>query len=75
MNSGEDTFGQGKADGLSVWSAHGVLYVVSDVAQALPLYSADGRMIRLLAIREGENRVTHLTPGLYVVAGKKVLVK
>ena len=52
-----------------------MLYVVSDVAQALPLYTADGRMIRLLAIKEGENRVTHLTPGLYVVAGKKVLVK
>ena len=67
--------GQVKADGLRVWSENGVLYVVSDIVQALPLYTADGRMIRLLAIREGENRVTHLTPGLYVVAGKKVLVK
>ena len=47
--------GQVKADGLRVWSENGVLYVVSDIAQALPLYSADGRMLRTLAIQEGKN--------------------
>lgn len=39
------------------------------------LYSADGRLVRTLTLRQGLNTVSALTPGVYLIEGQKVIVK
>ncbi len=39
------------------------------------LYSADGRLVRALSLRKGLNTVGALTPGIYLLAGQKVVVR
>ncbi|MBO4985503.1 MAG: hypothetical protein J6C87_07685 [Bacteroides sp.] len=63
-----------KDEALRVWCTNGVLYIRCAEAQTLPLYNSDGRMVRLLQLTEGENQVTGLTSGFYLVGKKKVVV-
>lgn len=64
-----------KDEALRVWCTNGVLYIRCAEAQTLPLYNSEGRMVRLLQLTEGENQVTGLTSGFYLVGKKKVVVK
>lgn len=43
-------------------------------AGTLPVYSADGRIVRTVRLAAGENRFI-MAPGLYIVAGQKAVVK
>ena len=58
-----------------VYAAGHTLYVYSDSTRTLAVYSIDGRCIRQLIVEEGVNTFDGLCPGLYVVAGNKVVIR
>lgn len=58
------------ADGRNVATVGGKLYVNGEAA----IYSIDGKLVRVVR-NNGAAEVPGLAPGLYIVAGQKVLVK
>ena len=44
-------------------------------AQLLPLYHVSGRVVRTVQLHEGDNRITAVEPGIYILAGHKVVVR
>lgn len=63
-----------QAEPLSISSEGGSLVVVAPGECLLPVYRIDGTSL-LLHLMPGRNVVTTLSKGLYIVAGKKVIIK
>lgn len=63
-------------DGLLVYAEQGSLFVLSpfSAARQVPLYTTDGRLMRMLDIQPGTNQFSDLTPAIYVIARQKVNV-
>jgi len=57
------------------WSSNGNLSVISDIMQNVKLYSIDGRLISTLQLNEGKNTFYGLSKGLYLLNGKKIIIK
>jgi hypothetical protein len=62
-------------DRVGVSGGVGCLSVSSLIAQTVKIYSLSGQLVRNLEVSQGVTRVDGLQPGVYVVAGKKVLVR
>lgn len=63
------------ANEFAVFVQNGILTIQSPATMELPLYSVDGRMIRILSIKEGINSFMDIDGGIYIIKGVKVLVK
>lgn len=61
--------------GLEVYSIKQGLLVRANESTQVRLYSVDGRLIRSLELQEGENRISGLTEGIYLLDNHKVVVK
>lgn len=67
------------ADDADTWDAFRVTYhqgeltVESPLEGTFGLYSIDGRLVRMLNLQKGSNRVRGILRGVYVVAGQKVV--
>ena len=59
------------------WSGvgHGALLVLSSVVCDMPLYAADGHLVRIIRLQQGENLVENLPQGLYMLGHEKVIVR
>ena len=55
------------ADGNSIWSANGQLYVTSAVAANAKVYSVAGALVKTVALAAGETASASLPTGLYIV--------
>lgn len=62
------------SDGLLVSSVGGRLVIKSPDSRGITVYNSDGRSMRL-CVHEGMNEMSGLNPGLYIVEGKKLIVK
>ncbi|MCM1313711.1 MAG: hypothetical protein NC206_11360 [Bacteroides sp.] len=62
-------------DGLEAYSLDGVLYIRSPRIQTLGLYSADGRLVRLMNLQEGISTEYGLPAGIYFIGKQKVAVR
>ena len=62
-------------DRVGVSGGVGCLSVSSLIVQTVKIYSLSGQLVRCLEVQQGVTRVDGLQPGVYVVAGKKVLVR
>lgn len=60
---------------MEVYSRDGVLYVDSPCRRTLGLYSADGRLVRLMRLSAGLNREYGLEPGVYFIGRTKVMIR
>lgn len=60
---------------MEIYSRDGVLYVDSPCRRTLGLYSADGRLVRLMRLSAGLNREYGLEPGVYFIGRTKVLIR
>lgn len=58
-----------------VYSEHGILYINVRSNCSLNLYSADGRLVRVLQLHGGLNEIRGLVEGVYVVKGMKIIIK
>ena len=61
--------------GLEVYSIKQGLLVRANESTQVRLYSVDGRLVRSLELQEGENRISGLAEGIYLLDNHKVVVK
>lgn len=61
--------------GTSVRGGNGEILISSDKAQTMSIYSLSGQMVRQANVKAGENVAVPVPAGLYIVNGKKIIVK
>lgn len=61
--------------GTSVSGGNGEILISSDKAQTMSIYSLSGQMVKQANVKAGENIAVSVPAGLYIVNGKKVIVK
>lgn len=62
-------------NGLEIKVENGDLVIFTPEATALPVYSADGRIVTMAVLTPGENRLTGLGKGIYIVNGRKLFIR
>lgn len=75
--TGEGTTGIDNAvfEGTSVYVDGGVVYILTDQAQKVNVYGIDGRLVRTEMLGEGRHAINGLEKGMYIVNGRKVVIK
>lgn len=58
--------------GLKVYAATGNIHIVSPTVQSIAVYAADGRLVRQIEVEVGENIISGLPNGFYIVGNQKV---
>ena len=61
--------------GTSVRGGNGEILISSDKAQTMSIYSLSGQMVKQANVKVGENIAVPVPAGLYIVNGKKIIVK
>lgn len=61
--------------GATVSGGNGEILISSDKAQAICIYSLSGQMVKQANVKVGENVAVPVPAGLYIVNGKKIIVK
>lgn len=61
--------------GTSVRGGNGEILISSDKAQTMSVYSLSGQMVKQANVKAGENIAVPVPAGLYIVNGKKIVVK
>lgn len=61
--------------GTSVHGGNGEILISSDKAQTMSVYSLSGQMVKQTNVKAGENVAVSVPAGLYIVNGKKIVVK
>ena len=64
-----------KTDGLTIEGTAGALLIRSPYSQTLDIRNIQGILVKRVALRAGEQSETYLPAGIYIAAGKKVMVK
>lgn len=63
------------ADGLDVRGGKGEIEIASDSDRTMAVYAADGRKVRTVNVAAGRVESVSVGAGLYIVGGRKVVVK
>lgn len=63
-----------EAVSLSVYAADGTLHIVSPATQRIQIHAIDGRLVRSVRLAEGDNTVSALPKGMYIIANQKVIL-
>lgn len=61
--------------GTSVSGGNGEILISSDKTQTMSVYSLSGQMVKQANVKVGENVAVPVPAGLYIVNGKKIIVK
>lgn len=61
--------------GTSVRGGNGEILISSGKAQTMGIYSLSGQMVKQVNVKAGENIAVSVPAGLYIVNGKKIIVK
>lgn len=61
--------------GTSVSGGNGEILISSDKTQTMSVYSLSGQMVKQANVKAGENIAVPVPAGLYIVNGKKIIVK
>lgn len=61
--------------GTSVRGGNGEILISSDKAQSMGIYSLSGQMVKQAGVKAGENIAVPVPAGLYIVNGKKIVVR
>ena len=64
-----------KTDGLTIEGTAGALLIRSPYSQTLDIRNTQGILVKRVALHAGEQATTYLPAGIYIAAGKKVMVK
>ncbi|MDR2627395.1 MAG: hypothetical protein LBC40_05120 [Dysgonamonadaceae bacterium] len=63
------------SDSFRYTSSGGTMVITADRDAVLPLFTVDGRLIRLLRLSKGTTEALHIPPGIYLIDRQKVIVK
>jgi hypothetical protein len=61
-------------DNLKIYVVAGILYMESREAQTVTIFSVDGRLVSMANLQAGMNIIGNLQRGVYIIAGKKVVI-
>lgn len=75
VTTGVGTPADSNVAGISVRAGRGSLSMMSRTDTEVSIYSGDGNRAASLSLRAGESTVVSLSSGVYIVEGKKYLVK
>lgn len=59
---------------LSITVENGALIIFTPEAMEMPLYSVEGRLIKVLSLKDGSNSIYGLNKGIYLIHGMKVII-
>ena len=62
-------------EGIKIYSVNGALIINADKTQSVQIYGLDGRMVKNIQVPEGENTVTGLAKGIYLINNQKAIIK
>lgn len=62
-------------EGIKIYSINGTLIINADKTQSVQIYGLDGRMVKNIQVSEGENTVTGLAKGIYLINNQKAIIK
>lgn len=62
-------------EGIKIYSVNGALIINTDKTQSIQIYGLDGRMVKNIQVSEGENTVTGLAKGIYLINNQKAIIK
>ncbi len=62
-------------EGIKIYSINGTLIINADKTQSVQIYGLDGRMVKNIQVSEGENTVTELAKGIYLINNQKAIIK
>lgn len=75
-DNGSTTELNGQAtDKLKIYAVNDVIYIQADNAQSINVYSIDGRIIKVAELAIGENTITGIAKGIYLINNQKVVIK
>ncbi|MFV0468201.1 MAG: LamG-like jellyroll fold domain-containing protein [Dysgonomonas sp.] len=63
------------SDGFSIHATSNSIVVSSKVSRRLNVFSIEGRLIRSVDLKEGENVIDNISKGIYLVDNQKVIVR
>lgn len=66
---------QSVENAMTVYSVDGIVYVSVAKAQVANIYGIDGRLVKVVELNEGDNTISGLSNGIYLVNNKKVVIK
>ena len=56
-------------------SENGLLHIISDKAQLVQLYNLNGQKVKDIELMNGNNTVSGIAKGIYVIKNQKVVIK
>ena len=60
---------------MTAYSINHNIIIDSNYADDVLIYNAGGQLVRAVKVYEGSNLYTGFTPGVYIINGKKLLVR
>lgn len=66
---------QSVENAMTVYSVDGIVYVSVAKAQVANIYGIDGRLVKVVELNEGDNTISGLSNGIYLINNKKVVIK
>lgn len=66
---------QSVENAMTVYSVDGIVYVSVVKAQVANIYGIDGRLVKVVELNEGDNTISGLSNGIYLINNKKVVIK
>lgn len=58
-----------------IYTANGIVEIISDKAQNITIYGIDGSIVRNVLLNEGSNTINGLRKGIYLINNQKVVIK
>ena len=74
-NGGTTELNGQATDKLKIYAVNDVIYIQADNAQSINVYSIDGRIIKVAELAIGENTITGIAKGIYLINNQKVVIK
>lgn len=72
--SAVDDMAEDAANGMEYKVENGMLVINATAEMDIAVYGADGRIVRMLSLKPGRNMIAGLAQGVYIIAGKKVVL-
>lgn len=64
-----------ETSGASVHGGNGEILISSDKAQSISIFNLSGQMVNKASVKAGDNIAVPVPAGLYIVNGKKIIVR
>ncbi|WP_163320732.1 LamG-like jellyroll fold domain-containing protein [Dysgonomonas sp. 520] len=75
LSSGSSAIWNPSVESFSVYTKDNSIIINSDIAQSINVFAIDGCLVRSVDLAEGENVISNISKGVYIVGKQKVIVR